>query len=323
MLQEIKIAMLGPRGVGKTSLLTAMYEQFDSTIGKTDLQLTPDLESSALLQERLGELKSLLDDFETKRGVGATNNPRSFIFDIGKKGDKPSVRLHFRDFPGEYLNTNASIEEKNFVKDLLTESTAVLIAIDTPALMEDNGKWHHEINRPRQIQDLFQSVYQDMKSPRLVIFAPVRCEKYLQDLKSATTLLKRVQEKYANLLNLFSSDALLPWIVSVVSPVQTVGSVVFSHIEKINGTPHFYFRKINHDAEYSPQNSEQPLLYLLRFMLKVQFENRNRPWGPFSFMRVWFGWDEHLKEAARKATKECKSSWGFTVLQGEKWLNIK
>ena len=71
-MQELKITMLGSRGVGKTSLLTAMYDQFANNIGKTDLLLTPDEESSAILQERLIELKSLLDDFESKGGIRAT-----------------------------------------------------------------------------------------------------------------------------------------------------------------------------------------------------------------------------------------------------------
>ena len=322
MPQEIKIAMLGARGVGKTSFLTAMYEQFESTIGQTNLQLTPDLKSAAVLQERLGELKSLTDNFEATGGIQSTETSRSFIFDLGKKGTKPSLRLHFQDFPGEYLNSEATDQNREFVKDLLTESVAVLVAIDAPALMEANGKWHENINRPQQITNLSQSVYQDLKSPRLVILAPIRCEKYLQDATSASALLKRVKDKYANLINLFNSEALLPWVASVVTPIQTVGTVVFSHIEAVDNKPHFYFHKTSHDAEYSPQDSEQPLRYLLRFALKLQIEKRNWTWGPYSPIRVWLGLDSSLKEAASKSTNGCKLNWGFTVLQGEKWLNV-
>lgn len=322
MPQEIKIAMLGARGVGKTSLLTAMYEQFESTIGQTNLQLTPDLKSAALLQDRLGELKSLADNFEATGGIGQNLDPRSFMFDLGKKGTKPSLRLHFQDFPGDYLSSNATDENREFVKNLLLKSVAVLVAIDAPALMEANGKWHDEINRPQQITHLFQAVYQDLKTPRLVILAPVRCEKYMQDATSANALLKRIKDKYANLLNLFSSEALLPWVVSVVTPIQTVGTVVFSNIEVTNGTPHFHFRKTSHDAEYSPRDSEQPLRYLLRFALKLQIEQRNWNWGPYSPIRAWLGWDNHIKAAARQSAYACKSTWGFTVLQGEKWLSV-
>ena len=106
-------------------------------------------------------------------------------------------------------------------------------------------------------------------------------------------------------------------------PVQTVGNVVFSRINMIDGTPHFYFHKTSHDAEYNPKDSEQLLRYLLRFMLKLHIENRNWNWGPFSPIRVLLGWDNHLKEAASLCSKGCKTTNGFAVIQGEKWLNIE
>ena len=321
-MQELQIAMLGARGVGKTSLLTAMCEQFDNTIGQANLQLTPDLESAALLGERLAELKSLLDDFEAKGGIGATETPRSFVFSLGRKGGKPSLQLHFRDYPGDYLNADANSKNRKFVKELITECAAVLIVIDAPALMEADGKWHHTINRPQQITNLFKSVYFDLTSPRLVIFAPVRCEKYLQDEKSAAALLRRVKDGYANLLDLFKSDLLRPWIVSVVTPVQTVGSVVFSWIDVVDKTPCFHFRKTSHDAEYCPQDSEQPLRYLLRFLLNCHLREQKN-WGIFNCIRDYFGWDNYLKEAARKSAEGCKSTGGFAILQGEEWLRIR
>jgi len=44
-MHELQVTMLGPSGVGKTTLLTAMYDQFEKTVGATNLQLTPDDES--------------------------------------------------------------------------------------------------------------------------------------------------------------------------------------------------------------------------------------------------------------------------------------
>ncbi len=321
MPQELKIAMLGPRGVGKTSLLTAMYEQFEDTIGQTDLQLTPDEESNAILQERLGELKGLLDDFEATGGLEGDSEPRSFIFNLGKTGTKPSLRLHFQDFPGGWLSSDATPDQRQFVKTLLEDSVAILIAIDTPALMEAKGRWHDLQNRPKQIKHLFASVYQEMKSPRLVIFAPVRCEKYMQNTKGAVTLLNKIKEGYADLLDLFRAETLNPWVTSVVTPVQTVGTVVFYKINMINNRPHFYFRKMNHEAEYEPQDSDQPLRYLLRFVLKLHLTQKSS--GLLGFFRDKFGMNEHLKSAIIQSAQGCKTTTGFTVLQGQNWLNTK
>jgi hypothetical protein len=328
-MQTLEITMLGPSGVGKTTLLTAMYEQFESNIGLTDLELTPDDESSAILQDRLVELKSMLDVFEARdrRGIMGTEAPagpdslRSFVFSIGKKGRTPSLELHFRDYPGGYHGTKASPREKEFVKNLLQNSVAVLIAIDAPALMEQRGKFHERINRPQQIKDLIKQAYQDLNSPRLVIFAPVKCEKYLKNSQSTKALVNNVRQGYASLLNHFNSEQLSPWITSVITPVQTVGSVVFSRLEvDSNNLPHFYFRKVRHDAQYGPQDSEQPLRYLLRFMLKLHYENRS--WGLFEFLRDWLSVDQHLRQAVKEFANGCKTNEGFVVLKGEKWLNI-
>ena len=319
-MQELKVTMLGPSGVGKTSLLTAMYEQFERSIGQTNLQLTPDLESAALLQERLAELKTLPDSFETKGWMQSTEDHKSFIFELGRRGAIPSLALHFQDYPGEYLAAKSSREEKERVERFVRESAAVAIAIDTPALMEKNGQWHDAVNKPQQIANLFQRVYRELDSPRLVIFAPVRCEKYLQDEKSSAELVRQVQAGYARVLDLLRSESLLSKVVVIVTPVQTVGTVVFSRIEMLDGKPLFIFRKTSHDAQYNPQDSEQPLRYLLRFLLRLHLDRRNL--GLFNFIRDWLGLDNHLKDAVREFAKGCKNTGAYAVLQGQNWLNI-
>lgn len=328
-MQELQITMLGPTGVGKTTLLTAIYEQFETNIGLTDLQLTPDDDSAAILQDRLIELKSLLDVFEAKgrhgiQGTEAIAGPeslRSFTFGLGKKGTAPSLQLRFCDYPGGYHETKATAAEKKFLTELVRDSAVVLIAIDTPALMERNGKYHEKINRPSQIKDLFKKAYQDLESPRMVIFAPVKCEKYLKNDKSTKELLAKVRQGYDLLLQMFNSEQISPWVVNVVTPIQTVGSVHFSRLEADEyNNPRFYFRKIRHDAEYSPKDSEQPLRYLLRFLLKLHLDNRS--WGFFNFLRVWLAIDQPLQKAVEEFARGCKTSGGFMVLKGDKWLDI-
>jgi Double-GTPase 2 len=326
-MHELKITMLGPSGVGKTTLLTAMYEQFESNIGKTNLQLTPDEESAAILQEKLIELKTLMDSFEASGGIqgteGEPDSLRSLSFGLGKKGSKPSLNLSFQDYPGGYHTAKTSPERREFVNKLLKDCVAVLIAVDAPALMEQNGKWHEMINRPSQMRDLFKNAYQELESPKLIIFAPVKCEKYLQDEASAKELLLRIKNGYANLIDLLNSESLRTKIATVVTPVQTVGSVVFSRIEMNgNNTPHFTFRKTSHDAEYSPKDSEQPLRYLLRFLLKIHLDQKSNSWGVFSFLRSWFGLDSHLQEAVTAFISGCKNNNGFAIIQGENLLKI-
>ncbi|MGP1386590.1 MAG: TRAFAC clade GTPase domain-containing protein [Thainema sp.] len=327
-MHELQITMLGPSGVGKTTLLTAMYEQFESNIGSVDLQLTPDEDSSAILQDTLIDLKSLLDSFEVKGGVLSTEAPagpdslRSFTFGLGKKGKKPSLTLTFRDYPGIYHTKMATTDEKRFLRDLIVDSHVILIAIDTPSLMEQNGKYHEKINRPQQIKDLFKNAYSksDDNEPKMVIFAPVKCEKYLKKNLNAE-LEDAVKKGYQDLFEYFRSDGLSNWTSCVLTPVQTVGNVVLSRIEPDeNGVLHFSFRKTRYDATYDPKDSEQPLRYLLRFLLKIHLDSRK--WSKFNFVRDWLKMDRHLEKAVDEFSRGCKTGDGFTILQGESWLKI-
>jgi len=327
-MHELQITMLGPSGVGKTTLLTAMYEQFESNVGSVDLQLTPDEDSSTILQDTLIDLKSLLDSFEAKGGVLNTEPPagpdslRFFTFGLGKKGKKPSLTLKFRDYPGIYHTKKATTDEKKFLRDLIVESHVILIAIDSPSLMEQNGRYHEKINRPQQIKDLFKNAYStsDGNEPKMIIFAPIKCEKYLKK-KLDGELEDAVKQGYHDLFEYFRTDSLSNCISCVLTPVQTVGNVVLSRIEADeNGVPHFSFRKTRHDAKYAPKDSEQPLRYLLRFLLRIHLDSRK--WGKFNFVRDWLGIDRHLKTAVDEFSRGCKTGDGFVILQGENWLKI-
>ena len=326
-MRELKITMLGATGVGKTSLLAAIYDQFQDNLGRANFQLTPDGASGAKLEERLKELQNLPDRFETKGWTPRTQGSKSYTFELGKKGANPSLKLHFVDYPGEWHESKASDENQKKVEDFLRESVAVIIAIDTPALMEKPegkdkiGKWHKEVNTIAAIKELFERVYRNLSSPKLVILAPVRCEKYVQDEKKAAELLRRVKDGYSNLINHFSSETLLTKVAVVVTPVQTVGNVWFSRIDKDeNGKPKFMFTKTRDKTKYSPKDSEQPLRYLLRFLLKLHI--REREWGMFNFLRDFFSLDNDLKNAISEFAKGCKNTDGFAVLQGESLLNM-
>lgn len=324
MTATMQITMLGGSGVGKTSLLTAMYEQFNETIGTANLQLIPDLESSAILSERLAELRGLLEVFEatTGQGVAKTVQQRNFVFDIGQPGRPPALQLHFVDYLGEWLETDASPQEKQQVLNLLIESRAVLMAIDSAALMEENHRWNEKINRTQQVTDLFKLAYQNIQEPRLVLLVPVKCEKYVGDAQSAAELREVLKKEYRSLLNFFATGALKDKVAVVVTPVQTVGSVIFSRIEVRDKEPHFYFRKVRFDSSYTPSDSDQPLRYLLRFLLGAHYRSGIWQWRWLDVVRDWLGLGKYIKDAVESFARGSKDTHGFEVVQGRDLLNL-
>ena len=269
-LPALNVTMLGRSGVGKTSLLAAMYDQLENV--SQDLQLVPDEDIKSILEGRLKELKSLVgDSIKVRGGLTATTDSRSFRFEFGETGTKASLEINFQDYPGEpeYL-VQADYLEK--VKGFIRDSAAVLIPIDTPALMEREGRYHEDFNQPSKLNDLFKKVYKDLDSPRLVILVPVKCEKYMQNTPE---LFAKVKQGYQKLLTQFASYKLLTKVAVAIVPVQTVGSVVFSRVEEDEDRqPIFYYRKPQPKDPYQPQNAEVPLRYLLRFLVKSHLDKR-------------------------------------------------
>jgi hypothetical protein len=312
-LPVLNVTMLGPSGVGKTSLLAAMYDQFENV--SQDLQLYAEEENKSELNTRLKELKSLVDcsTIKLKDGVTQTKGkPRSFKFEFGQTGTAPALKINFQDYPGGWLGED---DNKNKVKDLIRESVAVLIPIETPALMERGGKYHEEFNQPTQLNDLFKTLYKDLDSPRLVILVPVKCEKYMQN---PPELFRKVREGYQKMLNQFASEKLLPKVAVVITPVQTVGSVVFSRVEEIDNQPIFYYRKPQPSDPYKPKNTELPLRYLLRFLLKLHLDKRRA--SIFTRIIDFFGRNAGLRNAVSRFAEP--KTYEAEIVQGIELLKL-
>ncbi|MDG2989898.1 hypothetical protein L3556_02960 [Candidatus Synechococcus calcipolaris G9] len=345
-MHELKITMLGASGVGKTTLLTSMYEQFiNSVINQgIELDLQPDILTSRILQDKLIELKNLTSQFSVKGGIQGTEDDKIYKFRVGRKGEKPSLELKFCDYPGRY-HTSENFDHHQFILKQLVDCVAVLLAIDSPALMERDGHWHDQFNRPQQIRDLFAEAYAGLDSPRLIIMAPVRCEKYMQTERSARDFVYRIKEKYSPLLNLFSSNSIDSNLAVVILPVQTVGGVIFSRIEMYDEFPVFKFRKASPSSEYAPKDSDQPLRYLMRFLLMLHLSQRKwkipnegisdnindyiRTLFNIDFninqiidgIRQVFKSDSHLTSAIDHYSQGCKSSGAFEIIQGHHLLD--
>ncbi|MFB2937640.1 hypothetical protein ACE1B6_20520 [Aerosakkonemataceae cyanobacterium BLCC-F154] len=320
--RKIKITVFGPRGVGKTSLLTAMSEQFDKATQKTSLMLRPELKTSLILQDKRADLKGCFNtqnELEVVGGIKGTTEPQDFEFSLAKTGMDATIKLFFIDFPGKDLTS-----DMESVKKLLDECGIVLVAIDAPALMEEEGRWHDLINKPNLVTDYFKTSYQNLKEPRLVIFVPIKCEKYMRQCPAA--LLDRVQQGYNSLIEFFDKPNLRSQVVAVITPIQTLGNVEFSRInvKNYNGQayPHFYFRKTN-IAKYNPVDCEQPLRYLLRFLLNIHLEQRFVLWKYFRKALGDIFEDNAFREAVGEFAKNCKTTDGFAVLQDEEgWLSV-
>jgi hypothetical protein len=284
-LKELKIIMVAPRGIGKTSLLAAMHEEFDKTFEQANLT-TWTTDSKTL--QAIEECKQILRQIDPRLKTKVTptipkENPwkdKGFMCEIGS-GSKKFMKLRFTDPTGEYFELGATQQEKEYVKQQLNECDAVVIPIDATALMQKkNGKvkeheigdWHEEKNDPKRITALLKDAYTNLAVPRLIILAPIKCETYMRTSKDANDLLNHVKLGYRQLLEFFKSDDLFNKVAVVVTPVQTIGNVTFAYSSpdpEQPGFTNFEYYKTPINAPYAPQDGEQPLRYILRFLLNV------------------------------------------------------
>jgi hypothetical protein len=257
---------------------------------------------------------------EVIQGIKASSEVVTYEFGLGRKGRKPSLKLWFVDYPGRYIEQGATEEERTFICELLKTSHAIIIAIDAPALIENNSVYNEIKNATTYVTALFENYYQELVEPRLVIFAPLRSEKYMSELEDATKLHAALRKEYERLFNLF--NALKDNVAVVITPVQTLGGFVLSTYKEENAMLSFRFRKKNQQAVYAPVDNEQPLRYVLRFLLKMHHSERATSWSIFSFLRGWFHLDRHLTNAVTTFAGGSKKDGGFEIVQGDHLLNL-
>ena len=320
--QTLRVSMLGPSGVGKTSILATMYDQLENVITRTDLQVRLKTEEFNILYDRLISLKRLfatdsLVPNQTQE-IQANVDWQVFDFLLGRHGKSLTLQLEFIEYPLGWIEREATAQERDWVLDLLRQSDAILIPIDAPALMEFNGRWHSERNRPELVTKFIELAYENLRSPRLVIMSPIRCERYLKDLDYVTDMVEEVKKGYDRLLGYLGFGELKELIAVVVAPIQTLGEIVYHGSPKNHYSPQF--AKTQRYAVYSPQDSEQPLRYLLRFAMRLHRDKRQS--GYFALIRNMFKGDEYLIKAANDFAAGCKTSSPFAVLQGQEWLDL-
>ncbi|MEH2256522.1 hypothetical protein [Nostoc sp.] len=328
-----KVTMLGPSGVGKTTILTVMHSRVEEALANTVMRLNPGkpddeiskAQATGMLLNYRKKLLKLLDEknFISENGLDGTNNYAKYYFYLSNSQKPRSKKLLFEfvDYPGGWMTSNSL--NRNEVISFLRESPVTIIAIDTPALMEQDAKYHETINMGDIVKQLLREAYEkvDKSESKLVMFVPVKCEKYIQNGESEKIKLK-IHEKYHVLLkdlgHRSSSTAV------VIAPIQTIGGVAFSYVgrpKQSGETPNFYFQHTK-QAQWSPVNAEQPLRYILSFALKNYLtEKQNNTNRYLQLLIDWLGFDNELKNTISQFANQCKDGTdGFEVVQGKHLL---
>ncbi|GAB3974197.1 hypothetical protein GCM10028806_29540 [Spirosoma terrae] len=359
MNKEFDITVIGSVRAGKTSLLSTIYSQFSEVIElDNDLEIRParDLDDSLGnyvqdLQNAFGTTTQMplnnadvvqptviskTKDNHTLNGRsssttdytyklnGLNSSDIEYRFNLGQKNKKPKIQLVLRDYPGEQLADHP----KDVIRRI-RDCAVTMIAIDTPALMIEESKrqpWRFHKDRnlfengkpgPNNLCSIFEEAYKEINGKKLVVLAPVKCEKWMADPACADQLLERIKLGYKPLLDLLAS--MKDNVAVVVTPVETLGNIIYAYMDQPNAySPQFMKETIL--AKYNPRYGDQPLRYILRFVIKRFLENPG-------FWFHWFGNDKPFVSAMDNFARGCKAdplrgnmASGFTVIQGSQLL---
>lgn len=279
--------MVAPRRCGKTTLMGAIISEFNRVMGEDFA-----IESvSADKMEKITARQRALQQFSNApifySGIEASDSLEIYEFLIYHRKHPRNVFLYrFVDVPGEWVRVYPSA-----MRTLIEGSDVLYMTINAPAMLEEEGKYCQEINAPQNILELTDVLCNAKVASarkRLMLFVPVKCEKYYWDAHEGRNenmlapIADGVESLFRPLLDKIRSiEAVRNSLTIGITPILTVGGVKFSQFRHImhqteQGSVRVlseeYVRLngyINDKDGYSPRLCEQPLLYTLRFVTDV------------------------------------------------------
>lgn len=324
----VKATMLGPRAVGKTSVMASIFSDTKEEIAGTMLYFRPQASCAGILNAKKLQLMDVINKREKltdkpKAGaIEATSTVTSFDFEMGMKGRAKTIDISIKDFPGEYLDSQP--EE---VSKYIAESHIVMIAIDTPYLMEDGGIYNEEKNEVSHVVSFFKK-HTDALKNKFILLVPLKCERYFHD-KKIGLVSHEITMVYAELISFCKEKN----IACAITPIQTLGGVefdkfvdndsAFSKLTKLSS-----YRFYSNKPEYQPMFCVQPLYYLLTYVANFYEWSKAQPKGVLdklkdsmtSFLKDD---DEFLHEIKKLSMKANVDKYGYTVVNANTILNIK
>lgn len=264
----INMIMLGPSGVGKSSLLATMCKEIGRM--KTGFDLTPVDETQDRLDEAYHNLSRVIDQRTFAPIESLLKGTMDFVehrFDVRFQSDK-EFDLVFHDFRGGgMMRAGADLE---VIRDKVARSHVIFNVLDSVALMEVDEILGDKLNGHDRISNLLTRTLQPGEK-YLIVFILVKCETYVKTASGRERLAKRFEERHQAVLRLIERlNETSKNVVALLVPAITLGCVEFKEIDQEGN---FIFEK--NWAGFAPRDVDQPLRYALSFALNHVNENRS------------------------------------------------
>lgn len=335
---KVQVMMVGGRRCGKTSVLASMKRNFEEQFAKTNLTITfGDLDTLTALEDKNDEIAEYFLH-AGNRTFTPDSNPTDemikYTFSIGIANKRGKIRVDFVDYPGEWLMDPVHVKD---LKACMEKTQVIIVAIDTPYMMEADGVYNEARNCCHRAGEVLKMALEENPyGKRLILFVPLKCERYLNDGKM-NEVLEKTKESYEEIINCFKREQSKYEVA--VTPIFTLGGAMFSHFEvsrltgkiKINErfkTPEkpIYYFPDDTVKKPSPKYCEQPIVYLLLYLLQLAGDKKTSKyesagvWGKFGIkLQEWIfqttSAEDYISERKAIENRLKKQGDGYQIIQ--------
>lgn len=241
MADILKVLMMGGQRVGKTSMLAGLIDTMTNGSVKEFVvaeNKTDNVDATRKLEKSIESLKShlnasagktfLIDDNKTN-----TFNDYTLQFCIPNTDSK--MDIVFSDLNGEFFDMGRSHDGE--IREMVRNYDVFIVVIDTPSLMEaanhDNKLCNEAINNSyNHVNDIHTFLSElddkDGADAKLVIFAPLKCEKWVKEGRTSE-IISRVKAVYSKTIQALAGYTNVE--IDII-PIQTAGNIVFKEHSK-------------------------------------------------------------------------------------------
>ena len=245
MADGLKVLMMGGKRVGKSSALAAVMDAFINgesanyfNAKDTTVLSKIDGEKQASIKSKLSDVKEMLSKYSGKTILvdsGSTSKKWDYTLELTLPNTNDSMEITFTDINGEFFEGGNLYQEE--VIGLVKEYDVFIVAVDTTFLMEARNSDSDLVNEVINIKyNCVESIHtflsyindDDGANAKLVIFVPIKCERWAKEGK-LETVSSALQEDYKTAISALEK---YKSVQIEILPIQTVGSALFSkHME--------------------------------------------------------------------------------------------
>ena len=280
-----------------------------------------DSKTFARLSKAYKKLEQAANNPDIEFGVPleGTSDLREYEFTI--RGKRKSVPVKFYDFPGIWMNPYDIALKENYerVINIVQHSQVIITAVNTPYIMEYNGRYK-DYAGVDEIEHVITMSMLNNENDKLILFVPIKCEKYTRTPTERDKMLKKISEIFAKTMRLHDNPIYKDRLAIAFMPIHTVGNARFSRFEMLGGE---IIREVyvkTRSTKFSPRDADQPLRYAMSFLLNEFKKNSNTWWG--NFLDFVFERDnmEGISDFIRQGIKS--DSEGFYTFCGRDLIGI-